>query len=60
MTLTVKRLGACWWIIGDEDAGPMGPYDDKEEAEQDRVGMGRFRRYCDEPGYITIEREEER
>lgn len=28
-----------WWIVGDRDAGPMGRYDTKAEAESDRRGV---------------------
>ncbi len=55
MKLTTKKLGTYWWILGDEDAGPMGPYDSRVEAEDDRVGVTRFYRHCNKPGYVTSE-----
>ena len=30
-----------WWITGLE-CGPLGPYDTKAEAEDDRKGVARF------------------
>jgi len=48
-TLIVKRLGKYWWILGDEDAGPMGPYDTKAEAEDDRKGVKRFYKWANLP-----------
>lgn len=55
MKLTTKRLGRSWWIVGDEDAGPYGPYDVRAEAEEDRRGIARTLRNQDQPGFITCE-----
>ena len=43
--LEVKQLGSHWWILGDEDAGPMGPYNSRGDAEEDRRGVLRFHRF---------------
>ena len=39
ITLTIVRHGAHWWLVGDRDAGPMGPYQTKAEAESARQGL---------------------
>ncbi len=39
--LKTRRLGKYWWIVGDEEAGPYGPYNTKAEAEDDRRGLKR-------------------
>ena len=61
--LQTMKKGKTWWIVGDDDAGPMGPYDNKQQAEEDRVGVARFHRHKDDPEFITgsaiIDREEE-
>lgn len=55
---TNQRADGQWEIIhmpqGFEPI--VGPYPTKQAAEEDRVGMGRFFRHCDEPGFITSER----
>lgn len=38
----IKRLGKHWWIIGDEDFGPYGPYTTRSEAADDVRGIKRF------------------
>jgi hypothetical protein len=53
MRYEVKRMGQSWWVIGGE--GPIGPYNNKAEAEETRKRLNRFERYEDEPGYITCE-----
>lgn len=37
---TVRRNGK-WWIDGLTDFGPMGPYDTRAEADDDRIGLNR-------------------
>ena len=39
MKMTTKKLGRSWWIIGDADWLPCGPYDTKAEADEDRHGL---------------------
>jgi len=56
MKLTSKKLGKYWWIVGDEEDGPYGPYESRKEAEEDRVGIKRFFRCQDEPGFMTSEK----
>lgn len=42
-----------WWVTGPELEMECGPYDTKAEAESDRVGMQRFLRHQDKPGFMT-------
>ncbi len=56
MKLESKKMGKHWWIVGDQEDGPYGPYDSKAEAESDRVGVKRFFRHQNEPGFMTSER----
>lgn len=51
--LTCVRRGAAWWIISYEE--PVGPYETKREAEDDRRGLLRFERYGEKPGFVTTE-----
>lgn len=58
MTLTVRKMGRRWWIVGYEDEefdGPMGPYNTKVEAESGARGVRRFLRHQDEAGYFTCD-----
>ena len=48
MKLRTARLGRYWWIVGDEEDGPYGPYDTRAEAEDDRKGIRRFERFPDD------------
>ena len=57
--LKVKKMGRHWWIVGDENHGPYGPYDFSDEADDDRRGLLRLHRHGDEPGYVTSEPKEE-
>ncbi len=45
MKLEVRQLGKHWWITGDDEIGPMGPYDSRKEAEEDRRGVARFQKF---------------
>ena len=42
--LTVKRFGEGHWEVLGLESGPVGPYDNRAEAESDRVGLERFGR----------------
>lgn len=42
MKLRVVRMGKHWWIVGDEEFGPQGPYDKKAEAKDTIKGLRRF------------------
>jgi hypothetical protein len=42
--LQVKRLGKNWWILGDDEAGLMGPYSTRTEAMESRRGVMHFYR----------------
>ena len=49
--LRIARLGKHWWIVGDEDYGPYGPYDRKsgdDSAAEDLRGLRQFRRNTDD------------
>ena len=48
MKLAAKRLGRYWWIVGDEEDGPCGPYDTRAEAEEGMKGLRRFARHEDD------------
>ena len=56
MKLKTRKLGSHWWITGDDEDGPCGPYDTKAEAESDRKGLIRFNRYEDNPEYVTTDK----
>jgi hypothetical protein len=43
------------WIIWD-DHRAYGPYDTKVEADSDRVGMERFEKFHNRPGFMTSEK----
>lgn len=53
MRLWLAKMGTRWWILGFADYGPVGSYGTKAEAESDRIGMIRFIRHQNEPGYVT-------
>lgn len=55
MTLKTRRLGKYWWIIGDEEDGPYGPYTEKKDAEKDRLGLLRTAEHEHERGFMTCE-----
>jgi len=57
MRFTVRRMGNSWWIVGDEEDGPYGPYDTKTEAEDDRKGLNRTERHWDDREYWTTKKE---
>lgn len=52
--LSSVRLGPRWWVVGDEEGGPYGPYDTKSEADEDRRGVQRTFDNWDEPGFFTV------
>ena len=41
-----------WWVVGLPDGPECGPYDRKDEAESDRVGMTRFYQHEDDEEFI--------
>jgi len=55
MVLKTRKLGRHWWITGDENDGPYGPYGTRAAAEEDRRGINQFVRHQDEPGFMTAE-----
>jgi len=42
MKLRIARMGKHWWIVGNEESGPQGPYDTKTEAEDTARGLRRL------------------
>ena len=60
MKLQTKLIRGKWWIVGDPEAGPMGPYENtragKAEAEDDRKGVERFHQHGDKLGYVTADK----
>jgi len=50
-----KKYRGKWWIVGDPEVGPMGPYGSRADAESDRRGMELFDRYGHLPGFVTSE-----
>ena len=57
MKLETRKLGAHWWITGDEEEGPYGPYDSKTEADEDRVGINQTSRHWDDREFWTTDKE---
>jgi len=55
MSLQSKKLGRFWWIIGDEEFGPCGPYDTRREAEEDCIGMTEFYHNESKPGFVSCD-----
>jgi hypothetical protein len=57
MGLKLKRVGKVWWITGfDDPADDCGPYATRGEAEEDRAGLERTRRYGHERRFWTVEK----
>jgi len=40
--LRVRKKKDRWWIVGDTEDGPYGPYDVYKEAREDCVGLIKF------------------
>jgi len=55
MKLRTVKLGKKWWIVGDEEDGPYGPYDlrDRKEANEDRRGITAFFQNLDNHRFFT-------
>jgi len=56
MKLQTIKLGLNWFITGDEDDGPYGPYDSKGEADEDRKGLNKARRHINDHEFWTSEK----
>lgn len=56
--LRLKRMGEMYWIVGDEEDGPYGPYKTKTEANEDRRGLQRTFDHWDDPSFVTTVRQE--
>ena len=54
--LEIKRINGAWEIVGDPDAGAMGPYKQKVDAEADERGVERFYRNENRESFFTGER----
>lgn len=50
--LSTRRMGVYWWIVGDPEFGPYGPYETKAEADEDRRGVQRTLEHLDEPDFF--------
>ncbi len=57
--MKTKKLGRSWWIIGDADWLPCGPYDTKAEADEDRRGLQKTLEHEHDRSWFTSCREEE-
>ena len=55
--LLIKQLGQQWYITGDEDAGVMGPYKTKGEAEESARGIRKFYKYENDRSFFTSDKE---
>ena|GEM_PF-3878393 len=51
--MQVLNQDGAWWVLAPEET--YGPYETRREAEEDRRGLARFKKYCDEPGFVTME-----
>jgi len=56
MRLKILKLGRCWWIVGDEEDGPYGPYSTHKEAQDDLKGLRAFFRNRNDRSFFTAER----
>ena len=54
MKLQTKRLGKYWWIVGDEQDGPYGPYATRHEADEDRRGVQRTFDNMHDPEFFSV------
>ena len=50
---TVRRGGA-WWVDGCHE--PMGPYNTKREADEDRIGVQKYLRHGHRRDFVTCGR----
>lgn len=51
----VEQRGTTWWILGDEDFGPYGPYKTRKEANSDRRGLQCAEDHADDWRYFVSE-----
>jgi hypothetical protein len=52
--LRCKKLGKYWWVLGDEDAGPMGPYNSRQEAKDETAGLPSTYKWMAKVGIIKL------
>jgi len=56
LILKVRKLGKYWWLVGDEEFGPYGPYKDgRKAAVESKRRLYAFMEHKDDPGFITTE-----
>lgn len=56
MRTTSKDDG--WWIVDIPDCQDCGPYETKDDAEDDRWGLERFYKHYEKPNFITGENDD--
>lgn len=56
ISMVVTQIDGKWWILDPHDPDPLGPYQNKADAEADARGLKRFYRYENVPGFITSDR----
>jgi len=52
MRYKTKKLGKYYWITGDGEYGPYGPYVTKKEADADRIGLNKTERNKNDHEYF--------
>jgi len=57
--MKTRKLGRRWWITGDADWLPCGPYDTKAEADEDRRGLQKTLEHENDRSWFTSCKEEE-
>jgi len=53
--LRPKKMGKHWWVIGDDDDGPYGPYPTRKEASESAAAVMEFFKNEDRQSFFTIE-----
>ena len=53
--LKTAKLGKLWWVTGDEDDGPFGPYFTRALAEESRRNIIQFYRHENEREFFTAD-----
>jgi len=58
MKLQAVKMGKKWWIVGDPDFGPYGPYDTGREAKEVCKGVKETFKNLDNHRYFTSDRDQ--
>jgi hypothetical protein len=58
MRMKTVRFGKKWWVSGDEEFGPYGPYDSRREAEEARKGIARTFRNLHDHEFATSDKDQ--